>query len=314
MADRRANVVAVLVTPGHVLGDDEIVRLEAEAGSRRRCGPGTRREFPSIGKDRCPLADALRVITVGFVKWRQLADRALDQIGALGAVAWVEIDVGGDSAVRRERRGSGRDRLAPDHHDLGVARDRRRGSDDVLETPRGSRRASSTPQCPPDGPARSRVDDTGEGRGLAQLARPLSRVFQEASDLGGWASEDLPPARERRPSRSSGHGANPRPFASPDRAETRRPAGAPGHRAVELEAHLLADGVTSIGHRRSVAATVATAGTETGHDRAEPRGARARSPSGGTNDPHPEPTRRPGSGSPRGWSRRRTPTPPPPRT
>lgn len=67
------------------------------------------------------------------MEWGELADRALDEVGAVRVVARVDVDVGRHEQLGRRVGVLAEDRLAADHDDLGVSGDRRRGPDDVLE-------------------------------------------------------------------------------------------------------------------------------------------------------------------------------------
>ncbi len=53
--------------------------------------------LPSFGQDRGFLSDSLSVIAERLMEWGELADAALNEIGALGMMQWIEVGLLGDT-------------------------------------------------------------------------------------------------------------------------------------------------------------------------------------------------------------------------
>ena len=83
--------------------------------------------------DRGFLSDSLSVIAERLMEWGQLADAALDEIGALGMMQWKEAGLLGDTHGLRSVRELPQDCLAADDHDRIVVGDDRGSADEMLE-------------------------------------------------------------------------------------------------------------------------------------------------------------------------------------
>ena len=94
---------------------------------------GTRRACAAGGQNGRLLADTLRVVSERLVERRQLADAPIDQVRAVGVVAWVDVGLGGDEELGRRVGIRPEDGLTTHDDDLVVLGDRRGGADDVLE-------------------------------------------------------------------------------------------------------------------------------------------------------------------------------------
>ena len=223
MPGGRADVVPVLLPARHVLRDEEIVGLEAEPRPGRRRNRHEAR-FPALGQHRRPLADSLGVVAVGVVEGRELADRALDELGPLGVVPGVDVDVRRDEQLGRRLRVAPEDRLASDHDDLGVAGNRRRGPDHVLELGRFTAprlRAVPAARRPSASGHRGnrRMEKSGGADGRARPGPPGSGPPRRPGVRGCRAT------RRRRASPRSRREASLRRGASPARPATDRPGG-----------------------------------------------------------------------------------------
>jgi hypothetical protein len=132
--DGRAYEADVLVPAGEALGQDQIVGLEAPA--RRSAGvlvaDGDQPILPSRGQDGGRLADALRVVAVGRVEGRPLADGSVDEVRPVRLVLRIHVRL--RHAELRGRVGElSQDGLAADDDDLVVVGDVGGRPDDVLE-------------------------------------------------------------------------------------------------------------------------------------------------------------------------------------
>ena len=257
MPEGRPGVIPVLLPARHVLGDDEVVGLEAEArpgrrGHRRRGAPATPPAAPRCAHPR-PGRSSRRCRGTG-----ELADRALDEVGTVRVVSRVEVDVGRDEQLGRCVGVPAQDRLAADHDDLGVSGDRRRRPDDVLELrPVHGGAAPSRPG------ARSTSAFSGRGRRRTGTSGasggPSPRVREEASDgLDGSGQDGLPRLRV---------GPRDRPVAKPPRDALARPLDesrvseqALRHCPMQLQANVLGHGVAPVGHTGSLAPAPSGAG------------------------------------------------------
>lgn len=135
MPGERGSEVQVLLTPGRVFRDGQIVNLQTPTPHEPRILARYQNQTlaPAVRKNRRSLIDSVGVIAKLALKGRTFTDRTVDQVAPFRVRTRINIRLVGNQKFGRRIGELTQDGLAADHHNVIVIGDGSRRSNDVLQ-------------------------------------------------------------------------------------------------------------------------------------------------------------------------------------